>query len=302
MSNDELPNYLERILASPNVAEVERMFPLPDLRTIPSLSPIDAFKEFMHYADVAIGNVFRVPFRGALEREAFLANERALPNGRPIFGSITTEQRKANTVAESKAVAERFAPLLPAMRNYVEQRSQDPTVHNRLAWMSDKVEVVINDLTGRPPTRGVWVPDHSAEAVTGGTPNATLREWGELWDGIAAMIANIGNTHNAPARSFPAIANADRIEWQGSTIEFVTIFKKLEERRYVDLPSTGGKQGEGNLTEYIRRLQQLFIVRKEDGEELTTESLAQRWRGKPMAHEREQQFDIPEATRKRPSE
>lgn len=96
------------------------------------------------------------------------------------------------------------------------------------------------------------------------------------------------------------IMPVDRIEWEGSTIEFITIMKMLIKRKYVELPSSGGKQGEGNVAEFIRRFQQTFIVRKEDETEFTTDGLADRWRGKPIGLDREPQFDIPDATRKRP--
>ena len=86
-----------------------------------------------------------------------------------------------------------------------------------------------------------------------------------------------------------------RINWEGSTIEFITVMKMLVRCKYVELPSTGGKQGEGNVSEFIRRFQQTFIVRKDDDTEFTTEGLADRWRGRPMGVDRERQFDIPEA-------
>lgn len=104
-----------------------------------------------------------------------------------------------------------------------------------------------------------------------------------------AAPLNSGRVAAAPARS------SERLEWEGSTIEFITIMKMLVKRKYVELPSTGGKQGEGNVSEFIRRFQQTFIVRKDDETEFTTEGLADRWRGRPMGVDREKQFDIPEA-------
>lgn len=125
--------------------------------------------------------------------------------------------------------------------------------------------------------------------------NATdLRvEFGQRLEEIAAAL-NSGRVAATPARS------TERLEWEGSTIEFITIMKMLVKRKYVELPSTGGKQGEGNVSEFIRRFQQTFIVRKDDETEFTTEGLADRWRGRPMGEDREKQFDIPDATRKRP--
>ena len=108
------------------------------------------------------------------------------------------------------------------------------------------------------------------------------------------------NTASDSIGSTSAPRPLQRIEWEGSTIEFITILKMLMKRKYVELPSTGGKRGEGNVAEFIRRFQQTFIVRKDDETEFTTEGLADRWRGRPMGEDREKQFDIPEATRKRP--
>ena len=119
-----------------------------------------------------------------------------------------------------------------------------------------------------------------------------LRRLEEIAEEHLGPVATNGSTATQGTR--------ERMEWNGSTIEFVTIFKNLLKSNYVELPSSGGKQGEGNVTEYIRRLQQTFIIRKEDETEFTPEGLADRWRGKPMGEEREKQFDIPEATRKRP--
>lgn len=121
-------------------------------------------------------------------------------------------------------------------------------------------------------------------------------------DGIADEYAPVEELATAAMGEGAAPgANGERLQWKGSTIEFVTLFKRMLERGYFDLPSTGGKVGEGNTAELLRRLQRAFIVCKEGGEELAMASLAERWRGTPMAAERAQQFDFPEATRKRPS-
>lgn len=244
---------------------------------------MDAFKEFMEYAERAIGKPVSTEIYGALTRELLDVNSRRGHNGQGrIYPSLTTEQTNARGHALRHALSERFAPLLPAIREYVTKRFPDPAILNRLAWLADQVEVVI-------------LQDYPAH----GFPREGSSEWRALKKGILDTIANLPTASvQLPQKAMRG--NPERMEWNGSTIEFVTIFKNLLKSNYVELPSSGGKQGEGNVTEYIRRLQQTFIIRKEDETEFTPEGLADRWRGKPMGEEREKQFDIPEATRKRP--
>lgn len=100
----------------------------------------------------------------------------------------------------------------------------------------------------------------------------------------------------------PVVASSgvplERIPWQGSTIEFITIMENLVKARFVDLPSKGGK-GDGNWTEYFRRLQQAFDVPMDNGHEFTAEGLANRRNGRPMGDGRASQFTFPEASRKK---
>ncbi len=111
-------------------------------------------------------------------------------------------------------------------------------------------------------------------------------------DRLDKIAAELATNSTAP------VANGQRIEWHGSTIEFVTIVRNLAKSSYIDLPSKNGK-GDGNETELFRRLQQVFIVRNEKGEEITPEGVKNRASGKPIGGAREKQFEFPEATRKK---
>lgn len=138
MSHDDFDR-LGEFMAGPNMAMVEKGFPLPDLREIvEGLSPMDAFKEFMEYAERAIGKLVSTEIYGALTRELLNANSRRGHNGEGrIYPMLTTEQATARGHALRHALSERFAPLLPAIREYVAKRLQDPAILNRLAWFAD---------------------------------------------------------------------------------------------------------------------------------------------------------------------
>ena len=90
----------------------------------------------------------------------------------------------------------------------------------------------------------------------------------------------------------------ERLEWHGSTIEFVTVVQNLVRSGYMDLPSKNGK-GDGNETELFRRLQQVFIVRNKKGVEITPELVKNRAVGRRIGGAREKQFELPDATRKK---
>lgn len=271
-------------------AEVETKWAMPDLsQQTEGVGPVTAFQHFLDFAARALNGEYELKLHSALHFEAGLAGE-IKPNAQGHY--IAPKDIAARMDAEvSRQLRGRIAPLIPAVRSYVEQRRNDPATVNRLAWIVQQIESIPGALKGktlywsREQPEGFFRPRKYEPMI-----------WKELHDGLLKILDET-TVDNGPSTSERPM---ERIEWQGSTIEFITIFKKLVERNYVELPSTGGKQGEGNVAEYIRRLQQTYIVRKDDGTEFTTEGLADRWRGRRMGREREGQFDIPEATRKRP--
>lgn len=268
MADDEIifSRYYE-LVNGPDVAEVERTYPLPTIN-VQDLGPLDAFRVFMDYATNATGRAYISAHEKALRREAAIAIEQKRGHVRDGY-EIQVDREPVR-----KAVADRFAPLLPAMRTYVAQRSQDPTTLNRLAWMNDEVEAAITSF----PTM-----------LKGAS------KWPELKEGIASMIANLG-TNNAPAP--PTSANVERIEWIPSTAAFEYIFSTLAKRGYFKIPSKRGKEGEPNLTEFARALLLAFDVKGRDGNSLNAEQLRVRLspgsQGK-LSESKEGRFQIPAA-------
>jgi hypothetical protein len=89
------------------------------------------------------------------------------------------------------------------------------------------------------------------------------------------------------------LITAGRLEWEGDTISFVEIFDGLVRRGYLSYP-------EGNQEEFVRRLQQVFLVLKNSREEMRTATLANRFRGKRNVVLRERMNALPEARKKKP--
>jgi hypothetical protein len=254
----------------------------------------------MAYAERALDHDFELELNKALRWDAIVAGEITRIVPKAVEGSVLVGQPYLHTPKEveeritqdvNTALRERIAPLLPAIHTYVSNRPNDPATVNRLAWMAAQIEAIPGALNGR----ALWRSREQPEGFLRPRKFEPMA-WKDLHDGLLEIL----NTASVSTGSTSAPRPLQRIEWEGSTIEFITILKMLVKRKYVELPSTGGKQGEGNVSEFIRRFQQTFIVRKEDETEFTTEGLADRWRGRPMGEDREKQFDIPEATRKRP--
>lgn len=274
----------------PSPAEVMSTWELPDIvEQTSAVGPVDAFRLFMAYAERALHHDFERELGSAFHFEACNAKEIQPNKEGHWIPSAAIRERITQEV--STALRDRIAPLLPGIHSYVSNRPNDPATVNRLAWMAEQIEAIPYALEGG----ALWRSREQPEGVPRDRKFEPMA-WKELHDGLLEIL----NTATVNPGSPPATRPIVRIEWEGSTIEFVTVLKMLVKGRYVDLPSTGGKQGEGNVAEFIRRIQQSFIVRKEDGTEFTTEGLADRWRGRRMGVDREKQFDIPEATRKRP--
>ncbi len=289
----------ERI--GPTPAEVLSKWELPNIvEKTSAVGPVDAFGLFMAYAERSLDHAFERELDNALRWDAIMAGEirrivpqvsEGSPVGRQPYLDTPKEVQERITGMVNTTLRNRIAPLLPAIHNYVDSRASDPATVNRLAWMAAQIEAIPGALKGCQ----LWRSREQAEGYLMDRKFEPMA-WKELHDGLLEIL----NTPTLNPGSTSAARPMVRIEWEGTTIEFVTVLKMLVKGRYVDLPSTGGKQGEGNVSEFIRRIQQSFIVRKEDGTEFTTEGLADRWRGRRMGVDREKQFDIPEATRKRP--
>lgn len=278
----------ERI--GPTPSEVLSKWELPNIADQTSTAgPVEAFRLFMAYAERALNHDFERELKSALHFDACHAGEIQPNKDGHYIASAATAERIMREV--STALRERITPLLPAIHAYVNGRPNDPATANRLAWMAAQIEAMPGVLEGR----ALWRSREQPEGFLMPRKFEPMA-WKELHDGLLETL----NTASDSTGSTSAPRPLQRIEWEGSTIEFITILKMLVKRKYVELPSTGGKQGEGNVSEFIRRFQQTFIVRKDDETEFTTEGLADRWRGRPMGEDRERQFDIPEATRKRP--
>lgn len=131
---------------------------------------------------------------------------------------------------------------------------------------------------------------HFLDAAAPNVKTAVEKAQREIVQGISGTVTDA----QGPA------TNLERIEWMGSTIEFVTVVQNLVKSHYIDLPSKNGK-GDGNETELFRRLQRVIVVRNQKDEEIRPElvknraSAEQRQMGKGRARE----FELPEATRRK---
>ena len=256
MGNDR--DHFGELMAAPDAAEVERMFPLPSLN-VQDLAPLEAFKVYMDYAHTAMGQTYTFRLRRALERERAIASVRTLPNGAHVYGFITTEQRKANTLAESKAVADRFAPLLPAIRAYVSQRSQDPMILNRLAWIADEVDAIIEEASGRTP-----IPTSLGEEAVGLRRTSKWpipKEWSALRDGLRAMIANLGTANDATVLPIASTGQSAvvPITWRGSVQQLAWMLRELAENGWIGAPTHKGnttkwKAGDINASAFAKAM------------------------------------------------
>jgi len=238
MSNDD-HDRMGDIMAGPTKAELLAQFALPDLfSTVQELSPMDAFKEFMDYAKTAIGRKFSLALYGALRRDAYAANERLGKNGMGrVFPSLTEHQENANGRVMRHELSARFAPLLPAIREYTSQRPQDPAVFNRLAWLADQVEVVnIQDF----PVMGL--------------PRYGCTEWRALKKGISDTIANLPTAFGNPVELAPTATTGTTdqpIIWKGQPAELFALFEELVGKGWIELPKNRGKRSRDKLARTV---------------------------------------------------
>jgi len=272
------------ILAGPTKDEVLKQFSLPDLfLTVQELSPMDAFKEFMDYAKTAIGRKFSLALYGALRRDAYAANERLGKNGvGGVFPSLTDHQENANGRIMRHELSARFAPLLPAIREYISQRPQDPAMLNRLAWLADQVEIV-----------------NAQDYPLHGFPRLGCTEWRALKKGISDTITNLPTALGNPVELAPTATKGtpERLPWTSTTSAFAHIFTTLSNAGYFPIPRRGGKENEPNFTGFARVLLQAFDVKGEDGNSLTVEQLRVRLRPsapRPLPETKTAKFQIPD--------
>lgn len=283
MYKEEL--YLAQSGQVPSRDEVMQRWCPFDHPAVPIGNPIFVFNRFWEYVQL-IGNreitaQFRlVVLKELMDKAKAEGSVRYTPTKMPVF-PIQMEMEVSREVERQRTVLLRS--LIPKIEEYITLRGHEPMVPIRLSWIIDQVSGLHT-----PGRRGGYVSELLASLQM-----LSEREWPTPASPEPSTLTAIPT--GTPEPQLP------RLKWQGSTIEFVTIFKNLIKFGYVDLPSTGGKEGEGNIAEYLRRLQRAFVVNKDDESELNTEGLADRWRGRRMGGAREQQFDIPEATRKRPS-
>lgn len=87
----------------------------------------------------------------------------------------------------------------------------------------------------------------------------------------------------------------DRIKWTCTTQAYIHIVKELVGKGYIELPGMNAKDGDGNVTEYLRRLSQAFIVNDRAGTELSKEELQRRWNGRRLSLAKANRLDFPEA-------
>lgn len=300
---------------TPNTSAVALRYVLPSvedlaLPNVEGMSPRAAFNAFMDHAK-------RILHPSVLH-DLVRPKMRDLKAKEPELSIIDIRDRMRELCTEDEQFLRcKLHDLGNEVERYVGNNAAHALIAERLGWMIGQVEaweperfhgdnamdmpqdlrsaVAMERVRYSERWKGFSEVEREAEVMLsrhllGYMVNATeLRvEFGQRLEEIAAAL-NSGRVATAPERS------TQRLEWEGSTIEFLTILKMLVKRKYVELPSTGGKQGEGNVTEFLRRFQQTFIVRKEDESEFTTEGLADRWRGRPMGVDREKQFDIPDA-------
>lgn len=236
------------LLSSPTKAEVETQFALPDLSaTVQGLSAMDAFKEFLDYAKRAAGLKYSHALNRALEREFYITNVKILDNGQRAYPMSTIEELTDRSKSVQYALTARIAPLLPAIREYVWQHPQDPTVLNRLAWLADQVEVVL--VQDYPPR---------------GLPRSGCVEWKALKKGILMIIAT-------PPRPDPMATNGTTttqgnaeqpvapIQWKGTVQQLAWVLRELAEKGWIGYPAQKGntskwKAGDINASAFARAM------------------------------------------------
>lgn len=109
---------------------------------------------------------------------------------------------------------------------------------------------------------------------------------------VADMLLRRGfSTSLAPSDH----GSLQRIKWTCTTQAYIHIAKELVGKGYLELPGMNAKDGDGNVTEFLRRLSQAFLVTGRDGKELDTAELQRRWNGRNLSGAKAARLDFPEA-------
>lgn len=116
-----------------------------------------------------------------------------------------------------------------------------------------------------------------------------LIQRGRLAEDVERLMSGRGAVNHGDIRTPLAPA---KVQWEGSTIEFVEIIDGLLKKGYFSMP-------EGNLTELVRRLLHAFEVRKSRNEVMTPEGLSNRFHGTRNEVLAAKIDALPDATRKR---
>lgn len=110
---------------------------------------------------------------------------------------------------------------------------------------------------------------------------------GKVSDHITAAIAGTTPVSTPPL---------DRIRWTCTTQAYIHIVKELVGKGYIELPGMNAKDGDGNVTEFLRRLSQAFVVTgRKNGKELSPDELQRRWNGRPLETAKAARLSFPEA-------
>ena len=273
--------------SSPELKSVDDKFPLPDLSSVGELEPYDAFKAFFKYAEYAIGQKYVRALSIALYRR--LNHELEVKTKNKLIRAFATPKAsdlESNRQIVIAHVRRRFEPLLPAIRSYVQTCTKKSALEYRLSWMIDEIENIPGAMEGKEQRMDVC--DNQLKLYPRRVEPGI---WKELRDGLKELLYCLDSPSNEKAQTL----QERRLNWNGTTIEFIRIAQELAARNYITLPDQNGK-GDSNVTEYLRRLQLTFRITKDDGSEIRPERLADRWRGKKMSESMHEKFNLPEAT------
>lgn len=226
---------IERI--GPTPAEVMSKWELPNITEQTSTAgPVEAFRNFMSFAERALDHRFEGEFNRALRWDAIVAGEirRIVPEavessawvGQPYLHTPEEVEERITQVV-STSLRERLSPLLPAIHAYVSNRPNDPATLNRLAWMAAQIEAIPGALEGR----ALWRSREQPEGFLRRREFEPMA-WKELHDGLLEIL----NTANDSTGSTSASRPQQHIEWKGSVQVLAWLLRELAEKGWIDAP------------------------------------------------------------------
>lgn len=234
-----------------------------------------------------------------LAEEEYLVSRRARPFkqgltfyesaiGRPVFDFEPIAWKALGDGSSIEGYLDRkFHRFFQAVRETCERNTLDEIFLFRLTRLAERVKTF--DHTIR---YDMGEMDNSAWARFIQEPYDSRRHW------LSGMIMTLINNLTGKLEEGKQVATVAKVRWKSSTAAFVFLTRQLLRQGYLDMPSDGGKAGDGNETELLRRLLTIFEVQGKKGAPLTPEQLRQRVQGyenRPLAPAKARRWSIPDA-------